>query len=406
MGRLVIILTYLVLVFYGYIAFKDVFKNRLLRASYFILTLGALFFVTIKVFLSISGFLSNPDKLMVFAIFFSFYLLAVILGGTMLLQDILRFFVAIIKRIFGSKREFHSPERRKFISKIALILGALPFGSLLYGIFEGRYNFKVLKYVLKFEDLPEAFDGYQITHISDIHCGGLDNRDKVAYAVELINTQKSDVILFTGDLIDRKTDELDAWKELFAELHAEDGMFSILGNHDYGDYARWDSEKDKSNSFKELKKLQKEMGFTLLCNQNYLLRRGGDQLALIGVENWSVANEPMQKGDLDKALNGIEKDDFKVVLSHDPTHWDHKILSHKEHIHLTLSGHTHGYQFGVEIPGLIKWSPFVGYKYKYWAGLYKEMGQYINVNRGFGYTAFPGRVGIWPEISVITLKKG
>lgn len=405
MTRLLIVITYLVLVFYGYVAFKDIFKNRPLRAFYFILTLGVFIYFSINVLLPGAGIRNNPEKLRIFAIFFSFYLLVVIMGGLMLLQDIKRGLIFLVRRTKAPGDGTHLPQRRKFVSKVALFLGTLPFGSLLYSIFHGRYNFRVIKYTLEFNDLPDAFNGYQITHISDIHCGGLDNREKVAYAVDLINRQESDAIFFTGDIIDRTTDELDEWKDLFSKLKAKDGIFSILGNHDYGDYIQWDSEEDKKNSFEKLKRYQKEMGFKLLCNENQYLHRNDGRLAVIGLENWSASSKYMQKGDFEKSLNGIDKTDFKIAMTHDPTHWEHKIINHKEHIHLTLSGHTHGYQFGIEVPGYVKWSPFVADKYKYWAGLYEELGQYINVNRGFGCTAFPGRIGIWPEISVIILKK-
>ncbi len=409
MFRLFIVLSYLLMVFYGHRAFKNVFRGKWPNALYFLFTLGVFAVFFVEVLLNVSGFRYDSDKILVFAIFFSFYILVMILAGAMLLEDIYRALVITIsvlkKWSLNGVSKKNIPERRKFISKTALALGALPFGGLLYGIFEGRYNFKVFRYVLEFADLPRAFDGYQISHISDIHCGGLDNYDKVVYAVDLINEQKSDLILFTGDFINRKSGELNKWKDVFSKLEAKEGKYSILGNHDYGDYFRWDSEDEKKKNFEDLKRLQKEMGFVLLCDQCHFLKKGGSRLALIGSENWSVASRRMQKGDIERAIKGVGKDDFKILLTHDPSHWEQQIIHHREHFHLTLSGHTHGFQFGIEIPGLIKWSPFIGHKYNYWAGIYEESGQYINVNRGFGYTGFPGRLGIWPEISVITLKK-
>jgi predicted MPP superfamily phosphohydrolase len=282
-------------------------------------------------------------------------------------------------------------------------IAALPFSALLYGMVKGKYNFKVLKYNLEFDDLPTSFDGYQITQISDVHSGSFDNREKIEYAINLINKQKSDVLLFTGDMVNNMAEEMLPWKDLFSTLSAKDGKFSVLGNHDYGDYVSWESEEAKSSNLTDLKNIQKEMGFDLLLNDSRYLQKGEDRIALIGVENWGRGGFK-KAGDLKKAVSKIGEDDFKILMSHDPSHWEDQVLKDDYHYHLTLSGHTHGMQFGIEIPGWIKWSP-AKWRYKYWAGVYEEMGQMINVNRGFGFLGYPGRVGIWPEITVITLKK-
>lgn len=295
------------------------------------------------------------------------------------------------------------PPRRQFISKIALGIAAIPFLSIVYGIYKGKYNFKVLKYTLAFEDLPNAFDGYKITQISDIHCGSFDDVEKVRYAINLINEQESDVILFTGDMVNNKAEEMRPYIDVFKDLNAKDGKFSVLGNHDYGDYVTWESDAAKNKNLDDLKAIQKQLGFDLLLNESRYLEKNGDRIALIGVENWGVGGFK-KAGDLKKAVKDINKNDFKVLMSHDPSHWENEVIQDAYHYHLTLSGHTHGMQFGIEIPGWIKWSP-IKWRYKYWAGIYKEMGQYINVNRGFGYLAFPGRIGMWPEITVIELKK-
>ncbi|PIB27441.1 phosphoesterase [Maribacter sp. 4U21] len=318
-------------------------------------------------------------------------------------EDIFRIGTGVYQKIFGASQEFSLPQRRRFLSIIALGIAAIPFGALLYGMFKGKYNFKVLKYDLEFDDLPDDFNGYQITQISDIHSGSFDNRKKIAYAVDLINQQKSDAILFTGDMVNNKTEEMIPWADLFATLEAKDGKFSVLGNHDYGDYIQWETEALKSQNLQDLKDLQKEMGFDLLLNEHRYLRKGKDKIALIGVENWGKGGFK-KAGDLQKATALIDKDDFKILMSHDPSHWEEEVIHDDKHFHLTLSGHTHGMQFGIEIPGWIKWSP-VKWRYKYWAGIYTELGQFINVNRGFGFLGYPGRVGIWPEITVITLKK-
>jgi predicted MPP superfamily phosphohydrolase len=298
----------------------------------------------------------------------------------------------------------HFPQRRAFVSQIALGLAAIPFASILYGIYRGKYNFKVFSYTLHFEDLPDAFDGYKLTQISDVHSGSFDNIDKVEYAIDLINEQQSDIILFTGDMVNNKAIEMEPYRDIFKKLKAKDGLYSVLGNHDYGDYVKWDSEEEKKQNLKDLKAIQKDIGFDLLLNENRFIDKDGQRIALVGVENWGKGGFK-KAGDLKKASNLIDKDDFKILMSHDPSHWDAKVVNDDYHYHLTLSGHTHGMQFGIEIPGWFKWSP-VKWRYKRWAGIYKELDQYINVNRGFGYLAFPGRVGIWPEITVIELKKG
>ena len=318
-------------------------------------------------------------------------------------EDIFRVLSGLYHRFFGGTKEFGLPERRRFLSLIAMGIAAIPFGALLYGMYRGKYNFKVLKYDLEFDDLPDAFDGYRITQISDVHSGSFDNREKIEYAIELINQQKSDVLFFTGDMVNNKADEMYPWADLFATLEAKDGKFSVLGNHDYGDYVGWDTPEAKAENLQQLISLQKKIGFDLLLNESRYLQKGNDRIALVGVENWGRGGFK-KAGDLKKAASAISKDDFKILLSHDPSHWEDIVIHDEYHYHLTLSGHTHGMQFGIEIPGWVKWSP-IQWRYKYWAGIYKELGQFINVNRGFGFLGYPGRVGIWPEISVITLKK-
>ncbi|MEL6916343.1 MAG: metallophosphoesterase [Bacteroidota bacterium] len=318
-------------------------------------------------------------------------------------EDIFRLISGAYQKFLGNEQEFTIPTRRRFLSVVALGIAALPFGALLYGMYKGKYNYKVLKYNLEFDDLPDGFDGYQITQISDVHSGSFDNREKIEYAIDLVNRQNSDVIFFTGDMVNNKAEEMKPWASLFSKLKAKDGKFSVLGNHDYGDYIEWDTAELKNANLEDLKKLQKEMGFDLLLNESRYLRKGDDKLALIGVENWGKGGFK-KAGDLKKAVSNIAKEDFKILLSHDPSHWEEEVIEDLYHYHLTLSGHTHGMQFGIEIPGWVKWSP-VKWRYKYWAGIYEEMGQYINVNRGFGFIGYPGRVGIWPEITVITLKK-
>ena len=327
-------------------------------------------------------------------------------------QTLVVAFLAIedITRILRAVIAFFVPElgpvwvgRRKFMSRLALGMAALPVAGLLYGVLKGRYNYKVIRYELTFDDLPDQFDGFQLTQISDLHCGSFDNHKRVQYGIDLINDQQSDVILFTGDLVNNRADELQKWQSLFKTLTAKHGVYSVLGNHDYGDYVPWNSPEDKAANFDRLLNAQKQMGFKLLRNAHDIIEKAGHKLAIVGVENWGEGGFK-KKGDLDKALSGLDDSCFKILLSHDPSHWQFKVKDENIHIPLTLSGHTHGMQFGIEIPGKFKWSP-VQWRYPYWAGMYKENNMHLNVNRGFGYLAYPGRFGIWPEISVITLKK-
>jgi len=317
-------------------------------------------------------------------------------------EDLSRIALSVY-HFFATEQKIQLPERRKFVSQVALVLGTIPFSSLLYGMYQGRYNYRVLKYTLTYPSLPDSFDGFQITQISDLHCGSFDNTEKVAYGMELINQQKSDLLLFTGDLVNNKSSEARPWVDLVANIEAPYGKFSVLGNHDYGDYSSWESEAAKQKNMEEMYQTHKDMGFDLLLNESRYIEKNGEKIALVGVENWG-AGRFKKAGDLEKSIAQIQPEDFKILLSHDPSHWEAEVLPHSYPFHLTLSGHTHGFQFGIEIPGWIKWSP-IQWRYKHWAGIYEEKEQKLNVNRGFGYLAYPGRVGIWPEITVITLKK-
>lgn len=315
---------------------------------------------------------------------------------------ILEAIVQIVQIPFRLKEEKMIPSRRRFVSLVGLGIAAVPFAGMIYGMLIGKYNFRVIKHTLYFDDLPDSFNGYKITHISDIHSGSFDNAEKVQYGIDLINEQKSDVIFFTGDLVNNKANEMDNWISTFAQLKANDGVFSVLGNHDYGDYVQWNSPEEKAQNLEKMKHIHQQMGYKLLLNDHHFIEKNGERIAVIGVENWGQGF--IQKGDLEKATSGVDTNDFKLLLSHDPTHWQFKVSEFIKKIHLTLSGHTHGMQFGIEIPNVIKWSP-VQWRYKYWGGIYQLNNRYINVNRGFGYLAFPGRVGMPPEITVIELRK-
>ncbi len=395
-----------VLDLYAFQAFRTVTKNNWILVAYWVLTLLVIgnFAAHYYGFNRRDGFTHSHGY--AFAFFIALLIPKMILLISMLGEDIFRVPLAIYRYFTegDSAKGNYFPSRRAFISKIAIGLAAIPFASILYGIYKGKYNFKVLKYTLHFEDLPEAFDGYKLTQISDVHSGSFDNKEKVEYAIDLINEQQSDAIVFTGDMVNNKAEEMLPYVDMFSKLKAKDGLFSVLGNHDYGDYVRWESETAKQKNLDDLKAIQKQIGFDLLLNESRFVERDNQRIAIVGVENWGKGGFK-KAGDLKKAVELVDKDDFKVLLSHDPSHWEAQVVPDDYHYHLTLSGHTHGMQFGIEIPGWFKWSP-VKWRYKQWAGIYEEFGQFINVNRGFGYLAFPGRVGIWPEITVIELKRG
>lgn len=400
---IIFIIIYLLLTVYGFQAVKTVTKQSWIHYLFIALAVVIAGNFIVQFAMSSEGRVLSPAKSYAFGFLLSFMSLNLVLVPILLGEDIIRGVLGLYDKLV-TKDTFYMPSRRKFVSQIALGLAAIPFTSLLYGMYKGKYRFRVLNYTLHFEDLPDAFDGYRITQISDIHSGSFDNKEKIEYAIDLINEQKSDVLLFTGDMVNNKATEMIPWMSTFERLKAKDGKFSVLGNHDYGDYVDWNSPEDKAQNLEDLKIIQSDIGFDLLMNEHRYLEKEGQKIALVGVENWGKGGFK-KAGDLKKASMQIASDDFKILMSHDPSHWDEEVVKDDYHYHLTLSGHTHGMQFGIEIPGWIKWSP-VKWRYKHWAGIYEELGQYINVNRGFGYLGYPGRVGIWPEITVIELKKG
>ena len=389
---------------YTYQAVRTVTKKKPLLIGYWVITLGIFgsFFYAANL-----AFENGFNHLMAYSLgtFLALISFQILTAFLLFFEDVARFTKGVFTFFSSSKesKKPFSPKRRKLLSQIGLGLAALPFSSLLFGMIYGKYNYRVLKYNLTYDDLPDAFDGFTITQISDIHAGSFDNPEKVQYGIDLINEQASDVILFTGDMVNDKAEEILSWVNAFSGLKAKYGKFSVLGNHDYGDYADWENEEEKRANLNTLFKAQKEMGFELLLNESRYIQKDGQKIALVGVENWGQGFK--QKGDLNKAFSTVNKKDFKIVMSHDPTHWEAEIVPHPFPVQLTLSGHTHGMQFGIEIPGWIQWSP-AKWRYKQWAGIYTSDNQHINVNRGFGYLAYPGRVGIWPEVTVITLKKG
>lgn len=291
-------------------------------------------------------------------------------------------------------------ERSEFLYQLGLVLAAIPFASILYGVTKGKFNYRIMREKLHFENLPPSFRGLKIVQISDMHLGSFNRKfEPIEKAVELINEQKPDIILFTGDLVNNFAEETNGWESVLSKMKAKIGKYSVLGNHDYGDYSEWDSPESKEKNLRGIKQFHKKIGFKLLLNEAEFIKIDEEQISLIGVENWGKPPFP-QHGDLKKSMEKVPEDSFKLLMSHDPSHWDAEVLK-QTNIELTFAGHTHGMQFGIERAG-IKWSP-VQYKYPRWGGLYKERMQYLYVNRGFGYIGFPGRIGMPPEITVVEL---
>ena len=339
-----------------------------------------------------------------FFILIGFYLAKILLAVFLLLDDIRRAIQWIASRLLAASGPAPAPtdgiSRSVFMSWLGLGLGAGLYSSLLYG-FSNKYRYRVRRVRLAFDNVPASFKGFRIVQLSDIHSGSLADPAAVRRGVDMVMAEKPDLILFTGDLVNNIALEVGEYQAIFGCLDAPMGVYSTLGNHDYGDYAWWENAESKKANLDHLMRIQAEMGWRLLMNEHVVLERGGEQIALIGIENWSAKARFPKYGKLDEAYAGADKYPFKILMSHDPSHWDAQVRKEYPDIDLTLSGHTHGMQFGLELPGF-KWSP-VQYIYKEWAGLYEEGRQKLYVNRGFGFIGYPGRVGIMPEITVIEL---
>lgn len=389
---------------YAFQVIKTITKSKWVLLAYIIISVAALAFITYELMKFDRSVGQTKTTLTTLGLLLLVLLPKIVLTFVMLLEDVFRFLMGTVTHFMGHNSGSFLPDRRKFVSQVAIGLAAVPFLSLIYGMTIGKYNFKVIRQTLFFPDLPEAFDGFKITQISDIHSGSFDNEEKIKYAIDLINEQESDLLLFTGDIVNAKADEMHPWIDVFKGIKKyEYGKYSILGNHDYGAYLDWKSDEAKADNFIAIKDLHRQIDFKLMLNEHVKIKKGDEEIALIGVENWG--KHFGEFGDINKASENLTETDFKILMSHDPSHWEYIVKGHPKNIQLTLSGHTHGMQFGIEIPGFFKWS-LAQYMYKQWAGLYQEFGRYIYVNRGFGFHAYPGRVGIMPEITVFELKKG
>lgn len=324
------------------------------------------------------------------------------------LQRLLRWCYVEGKGLIPGKELVVEPDenhisRSQFLATTGILVASVPFISLNWGIISGAHDYRIRKVEVPLKNLPSALDGLRIVQISDIHAGSFWNKTAVKAGVEMAVGLKADMIFFTGDLVNNRSDEMAEWISVFSKLTAPLGVYSVLGNHDYGDYYTWNSVQEKEQNFKDILHIHKILGWDLLMDENRIMNIQGEKLAIIGVQNWGAKARFPRYGNLAKANMGTEDINMKLLLTHDPSHWQAQVLTQHPDIDVTFAGHTHGMQFGVEIPGF-KWSP-VQYMYDEWAGLYQEKENFLYVNRGFGYIGYPGRVGILPEISLITLKK-
>jgi predicted MPP superfamily phosphohydrolase len=353
-------------------------------------------------------FMPKKVRTYLFATILGFVFAQIISSVFFLVDDVRRIIQWAAQKAFFNKTEVAQMEgdnipRSAFLSWIGLAAGTTLFGSLLYG-FTNKYNYRVKHIRLAFDNLPAAFNGFKIVHFSDVHSGSFMDKKAVEEGVQKIIDQNGDLVIFSGDLVNDRATEMENYLNVFNKIKAPMGVYSTFGNHDYGDYVNWPYEGvTKQQNLVDLAKVHKQLGWKLMMNEHVVLEKGGEEIALLGIENWSAKARFPKYGDMKKAYTGTEKYPFKILISHDPSHWDEQVRPDYSDVDLTLSGHTHGMQFGVEIPGF-KWSP-VQYFYKEWDGLYEEGKQKLYVNPGFGFIGYPGRVGILPEITVIELVK-
>lgn len=405
--RSIITIALLILIdYYAFQAWKTVTKNHeQLRWIFWVVTAFAFAMLLASLVVVLNGTRNSEVFHYTMTVLLIIYVPKLIVCFGMFGEDLWRVGEGVVGYFRGSNDQHSTfmPKRRQFVSQLVLGIAAIPFLSILYGTWKGKYRFQVLRETLEFDDLPDAFDGFKVAQISDLHTGSFDSKDEVLRGLQMINEANPDVVLFTGDLVNNQAIEMDGWTDVYRSIRSKVGKFSVLGNHDYGDYVVWGSAQEKRDNFQAVCNVHEAIDFQLLRNEAVELKRGNDAIYIAGVENWGKPPFP-QYGDLQAAIDRIPKDGFTLLMSHDPSHFDEQVKNHSKHIHLTMSGHTHGMQFGVEIPGWIKWSP-VKFRYPKWAGLYTENNRHLYVNRGFGHIGFLGRVGIWPEITVITLKK-
>lgn len=378
--------------------------RTIIHTSYWVVSIAILLLLILLPYLHFER-LSRVTRTTLFAIIAGLFFAKLFAALFFMIDDLRRGVQWIAGRISGDKKIPEAPvtegiTRSVFLSWAGMIAGSGLFGTLIYG-FGNKYRYQVRRQRLQFANLPASFKGLKVVHISDIHAGSFANKKGVMKGIRKIMNEKPDLILFTGDMVNNVADEMEDYMDVFVQLKAPMGVYSILGNHDYGDYVHWETVAEKEANLDRLKKIHAELGWRLLLNEHVELNRNGEKIAVIGVENWSTKARFPKHGNLKKAHAGSESSAFKILMSHDPSHWKAEVCEIYPDIDLVLAGHTHGMQFGVELPGL-KWSP-VQYVYKEWAGLYESGAQKLYVNRGYGFLGYPGRVGILPEITVLEL---
>lgn len=409
-GRFIIAIIMLLLDWYVFQAIKTVThhsseKTRLwIFSAYWIISIASVTYALLFPYLlTINSF--KTIKTYAFAIVVGLFFAKLLIALFLMIDDLRRLFMWIASKVFTDTGAHYVENenlipRSAFLNWLGIGVGTTLFGSLLYG-FSNKYNYNIKQVKLRFPNLPKAFNGLKMVQISDIHSGSLNDKNAVNKGIDLILEQQPDIIFFTGDIVNDRATELEPYMEVFSRLKAPLGVYSILGNHDYGDYVQWPSPQVKQQNLQTLVQMHRQMGWHILLNEHATITRNNESIAVIGIENWGAKANFPKYGKMSQAYPGAEKFPFKILLSHDPSHWDAEVIQKYPDIDLMLSGHTHGMQFGVEIPGF-KWSP-VQYVYKQWAGLYKKGKQHLYVNRGFGFIGYPGRVGILPEITVFTL---
>ncbi|WP_430898583.1 MULTISPECIES: metallophosphoesterase [unclassified Paraflavitalea] len=366
--------------------------------SYWTLSIGAVLSLLLMPYMDFLPFRKNNVYAIIIGLFIAKLIIAIFLS----VDDIRRIIIWLTEKVRpATARAVGEPiSRSTFISWLGIAVGGGIFGSLLYG-FNNKYNYQVKKVSLKYPNLPAPFKGLKLVHISDVHSGSFTDKKAVSKGIEKILSEKPDLILFTGDLVNDKATEMEHYQDLFSQLQAPMGVYSTLGNHDYGDYVQWPSPDAKKANLERLKQVHADMGWRLLMNEHVVFEKDGHSIALLGIENWGAKGRFPKYGKMKEAYEGAGHHPFKILMSHDPSHWDAEVRKEYKDIDLMLAGHTHGMQFGVELPGF-RWSP-VQYMYEQWAGLYEQENQKLYVNRGFGFIGYPGRVGILPEITVIEL---
>lgn len=381
--------------------------QRFLKYTYWCITILTLIAFLIYHFVNVDAYSKSARMFLLVGVFIN-YIAKLFFVVFLLIDDFVRL-IRYIASLFSSETTSsegisdHSSKisRSDFLVKTAAVAASVPLVGMSWGIISGAHDYRVRRIKLPLANLPKVFHGMKIVQVSDIHSGSFWNKTAVMGGVEMLMNEKPDMVFFTGDIVNNRAEELADWISVFSKVKAPHGVYSVFGNHDYGDYVAWDSPQQKAKNLIDLAAMQKAMGWKLLMNENKIIEVNGEQIAVVGIENWGAKARFPKYGKLSEAIKGTENIAIKLLLSHDPSHWQAEVLPLFPDISAMFSGHTHGMQFGVDIPG-IKWSP-VQYVYDEWAGLYQQKGQYLYVNRGFGYIGYPGRIGMPPEITTIEL---